>query len=180
MSDKASHNGHQELLESVWAEARDLVRKLEGSTVERLVVAAGDTRIEIERASPAAAPMTAPPPGADAPALPPNLAPPVGPGPGISPGGRGASGAFAAITDTRIPVLAPLVGTFYRSSQPGAKPFVEEGSTVEAGAPVCIVEAMKMMNEVTAADGGKVAEFAVEDGEAVEFEQVLMYLEPAE
>ena len=178
MSDKAKHNGHsEELLESVWAEARDLVRRLEGSTVERLVVAAGDTRIEIERSSPGGAPLAAPPP-AEAPALPANLAPGPGPGPGISPGGRGASGAFAAITDDRVPVLAPLVGTFYRSSQPGAKPFVEEGSNVEAGAPVCIVEAMKMMNEVTAASGGKVVEFAVENGEPVEFEQVLMYLEP--
>jgi acetyl-CoA carboxylase biotin carboxyl carrier protein len=179
MSDKAQQNGRKEqLLESVWAEARDLVRKLEGSTVERLVVAAGDTRIEIERSNPSgAAPASAPAAG-DAAALPANLAPPPGPGPGISPGGRGASGAFAAITDDRIPILAPLVGTFYRSSQPGSKPFVEEGSTVEAGAPVCIVEAMKMMNEVTASSGGKVAEFAVENGEPVEFEQVLMYLEP--
>ena len=177
MSDKAQHNGRKEqLLESVWAEARDLVRKLEGSTVERLVVAAGDTRIEIERSSPGVAPPM-PADGAEA-ALPANLAPGPGPGPGISPGGRGASGAFAAITDDRVPVLAPLVGTFYRSSQPGAKPFVEEGSTVEAGAPVCIVEAMKMMNEVTASAGGKVVEFAVENGEPVEFEQVLMYLEP--
>jgi acetyl-CoA carboxylase biotin carboxyl carrier protein len=79
-----------------------------------------------------------------------------------------------------MPVLAPLVGTFYRSAQPGAKPFVEEGSSVEAGQTVCIVEAMKMMNEVTATESGKVAELAVKDGEAVEFEQVLMYLEPAE
>ena len=178
MTDKAQHNGRKEaLLESVWAEARDLVRKLEGSTVERLVVAAGDTRIEIERSSPTGAPLAAAE-AAEASALPANLAPPPGPGPGISPGGRGASGAFAAITDDRVPVLAPLVGTFYRSSQPGAKPFVEEGSTVEAGAPVCIVEAMKMMNEVTASAGGKVVEFAVENGEPVEFEQVLMYLEP--
>jgi len=182
MSDKvkAHHNGQpsEQLLESVWAEARDLVHKLEGSTVERLVVAAGDTRIEIERSSPVVAAPMAATDGAEAAPLPANLAPGPGPGPGISPGGRGASGAFAAITDDRIPVLAPLVGTFYRSSQPGAKPFVEEGSSVEAGSPVCIVEAMKMMNEVTASSGGKVVEFAVENGEPVEFEQVLMYLEP--
>jgi acetyl-CoA carboxylase biotin carboxyl carrier protein len=180
MSDHAKHNGNHELLESVWAEARDLVRKLEGSSVERLVVAAGDTRIEIERTQPAPPAADAAAAATSAPALAGNVAPGAGPGPGISPGGRGASGAFAAITDDRKPVLAPLVGTFYRSAQPGAKPFVEKGSSVEAGQTVCIVEAMKMMNEVTAGESGKVADFAVEDGEPVEFEQVLMYLESPE
>jgi len=170
-------NGNPEL-EAVWAEARDLVRKLEGSSVERLVVAAGDTRIEIERASPGAPPPGAPPP--PAPSLGDHVAPAAAAGPGVSPAARAASGAFAAITDNRIPVLAPLVGTFYRSAQPGAKPFVDKGDVVEPGQSVCIVEAMKMMNEVSAAEGGKVAEFAVENGDAVEFEQVLMYLEPAE
>jgi biotin carboxyl carrier protein len=57
---------------------------------------------------------------------------------------------------------------------------VEVGQVVEAGETVCIVEAMKMMNEVAAGESGKVAEIAVENGEWVEFEQVLMYLEPAE
>jgi acetyl-CoA carboxylase biotin carboxyl carrier protein len=84
----------------------------------------------------------------------------------------------APTADNRIPVLAPLVGTFYRAGQPGAKPFAEVGEVVEAGRPVCIVEAMKMMNEVVAGETGKVAEIAVENGEWVEFEQVLMYLEP--
>jgi len=173
-----NQNGHHELLESVWHEAEDLVRRLEGSSVERLVVAAGDTRIEIERTQPP--PGAAGPAGADAPVLTGTLAPGAGPGPGVSPGGRGASGAFAAITDNRIPVLAPLVGTFYRSAQPGSKPFVEEGTIVEAGQTVCIVEAMKMMNEVTAGEGGRVASLEVENSDPVEFEQVLMYLEPVE
>ena len=66
------------------------------------------------------------------------------------------------------------------SASPGAKPFVEVGSTVGAGDTVCIVEAMKLMNEVAASDGGKVAEIVVHNGERVEFEQVLMYLEPAD
>ena len=181
MSHKPDHNGgskaNSELLESVWAEARDLVRKLEGSTVERLVVAAGDTRIEIERTQPVAG--AAPTPAVEAPALAGTPAPGAGPGPGISPGGRGASGAIQ-INDLRMPVLAPLVGTFYRSAQPGAKPFVDVGETVEAGQTVCIVEAMKMMNEVTATESGKVAELAVKDGDPVEFDQVLMYLEPSD
>jgi len=101
----------------------------------------------------------------------------------IAPGARMASGVFTIgdlEADNRVPVLAPLVGTFYSATQPGAKPFVEVGSSVEPGETVCIVEAMKMMNEVAAGEGGKVAEIVVENGAWVEFEQVLMYLEPAD
>jgi len=172
----------RELIESVWAEARDLVKRLEGSSVQRFAVAAGDYKIEIERGAPPAAGAAPPPPDAGAPGGP--VAPSAGPGFGVAPGARMASGVFTlgdmAEPDNRVPVLAPLVGTFYASGQPGTKAFVEIGSTVEPGQTVCIVEAMKMMNEVAAGEGGKVAEIAVENGEWVEFEQVLMYLEPAE
>ena len=75
-------------------------------------------------------------------------------------------------------VVAPLVGTFYRSPQPGAKAFVEEGDVVDKGATVCIVEAMKIMNQVSADQGGRVAEILAKDGDWVEYQQVLMYLEP--
>lgn len=77
-------------------------------------------------------------------------------------------------------VKSPMVGTFYRSASPGAAPFVEIGDTVAQGDTLCIVEAMKLMNEVAAGEGGRVAEIVVENGEPVEFEQVLMYLEPAD
>jgi acetyl-CoA carboxylase biotin carboxyl carrier protein len=170
----------REMIESVWAEARDLIRKLEGSTVQRLAVAAGEYKIEIERGAPTvSAPM---PSSNDAASFSSGQPVAAGAGPGLSvaPGARMASGVFTleAAPDTRTPVLAPLVGTFYRSAQPGAKPFVEVGGAVEAGQPVCIVEAMKMMNEVLAGESGIVAEIAAENGEWVEFEQVLMYLEP--
>ena len=165
-----------ELLKSVWAEARDLIGRLEGSTVQRFSVAAGDCKIEIERAAPQY--VAAADGGAEAVQLAGPVATGAGPGPGVDPGARGASGAFAAITDNRTPVLAPLVGTFYRAAQPGAKPFVQEGDVVDVGQAVCIVEAMKLMNEVGAGEGGRVAEILAEDGEPVEFEQVLMYLEP--
>jgi acetyl-CoA carboxylase biotin carboxyl carrier protein len=162
-------------LRSVLAEARDLIRQLEGSTVQRLAMTAGGCSIEIERAS---APLA---PAADsaAPLAPGALTAAAGPGPGVAPEARTASGSFRAITeaDSRVPVLAPLVGTFYSAPQPGAKPFVGVGDVVEAGQTVCIVEAMKMMNEVGAAESGRVAEIAVEAGEPVEFEQVLMYLD---
>jgi len=181
-TEKTQSTPDRELIESVWAEARDLIKRLEGSTVQRFAVAAGDYKIEIERGSPpqaAIAPSEAPlppPPGGP-------IATGAGPGLSIAPGARMASGVFTIgdlEQDNRVPVLAPLVGTFYTAAQPGAKPFVEVGSTVEPGQPVCIVEAMKMMNEVAAGEGGKVAEIVVEDGEWVEFEQVLMYLEPTE
>ena len=97
-----------------------------------------------------------------------------------APGGDVAAdtGAAAAATDGRNKVIAPLVGTFYRSPSPGAKAFVEEGDVVDAGQTVAIVEAMKLMNQVAAEQGGKVAEIVAKDGDWVEFEQVLMYLEP--
>jgi acetyl-CoA carboxylase biotin carboxyl carrier protein len=172
----------RELIEKVWAEARDLVRRLEGSTVQRFAVAAGEYRIEIERGAPVAAPAAETPPAPTLSGSP--VATGALPGPGVAPGARTMSGAFMAIgaedADNRIPVLAPLVGTFYRAQQPGSKPFIDLGEVVEAGQPVCIVEAMKLMNEVVANEQGKVAEILVENGQWVEFEQVLMYLDPLE
>lgn len=75
------------------------------------------------------------------------------------------------------PVTSPMVGTFYLASSPGAKPFVEVGSTVSTGQVVCIIEAMKLMNEIESEVSGKVTQICVKDGEAVEYGQVLMYVE---
>jgi acetyl-CoA carboxylase biotin carboxyl carrier protein len=174
-------SAEKNLIESTWAEARDLVKRLEGSSVQRLAVKAGEYEIEIERGAPA--PVAAVDAGAEAAAAPSGpVALSAGPGLGAAPEARAASGAFAAITeaDNRVPVLAPLVGTFYAAAQPGTAPFVKVGDVVEPGQTVCIVEAMKLMNEVAAGEGGKVDEILVENGEPVEFEQVLMYLEPGE
>jgi acetyl-CoA carboxylase biotin carboxyl carrier protein len=181
-SKKHSSAPDREMIESVWAEARDLITRLEGSTVQRFAVAAGEYKIEIERGAPVAA---SPGPPADAGSALPSghpIATGAGPGLGVAPGARMASGVFTLEqpADNRTPVLAPLVGTFYRAAKPGEKAFVEVGDTVDAGQTVCIVEAMKMMNEVVAGEAGKVAEIAAENAEWVEFEQVLMYLEPPE
>ena len=172
-------NDDKKMIESTWAEARDLVRQLEGSSVQRFAVKAGDYEIEIERGAVVQ-------PAAMGDAEPPQISGQVAHGAaaglGVAPGARSASGVFTmgdAAVDNRVPVLAPLVGTFYRSSQPGAKPFVEEGDVVELGQAVCIVEAMKLMNEIAAGESGQVVEILVQDGEPVEFEQILMYLEPA-
>ena len=153
-------DSNMDLIRSVWEEARDLVQRLEGSTVRRFSVQAGETKIEIERTASGVA-----------------IAPAAASG--------GAAAAPAAAEgepeqDGRHPVVAPLVGTFYRASAPGAKPFVEEGDVVDEGQTVAIVEAMKLMNQVKADQGGRVAQILCTDGDWVEFEQPLMYLEPVE
>ncbi len=75
-------------------------------------------------------------------------------------------------------VTAPLVGTFYRAPNPGAEPFVSAGQTVEPGQVVGIVEAMKVMNEITTDVGGRIVRILVEDGQPVEFGQPLMEIDP--
>ena len=166
-----------EAFKALCAEAKDLMKRLEGSSVSKVTVELDDAKIEVERG---AVPVVMPAPAAGDVLV---SGGPISSAMSISPGARGASGSFAAIggdVDNRIAVLAPLVGTFYEAPGPGQGPFVEVGQTVEAGQTVCIVEAMKLMNEVAASEGGKVAEIVVQNGERVEFEQVLMYLEPAE
>ena len=73
-------------------------------------------------------------------------------------------------------VKSPMVGTFYRSSSPEAKPFVEVGQSVKAGDPLCIVEAMKMMNQIEADKSGTVAAILVDNAEPVEFDQPLFVI----
>jgi acetyl-CoA carboxylase biotin carboxyl carrier protein len=158
MTDPADRKpADQELIRAVWDEARDLIKRLEGSTVQRFAVEAGDTRIEIERGMPAGVVV----------------------GPAVAAGAPADDGAADDIDD-RHAILAPLVGTFYRSSQPGADAFVKEGDVVEVGQTVAIVEAMKLMNQVAADKAGTVSAIVCEDGQWVEFEQVLIYIEPAD
>jgi acetyl-CoA carboxylase biotin carboxyl carrier protein len=82
--------------------------------------------------------------------------------------------------DERIIVKAPLVGTFYRAPAPGRAPFVEVGDVVAANQAIGIIEAMKLMNSVTAGQHGRVTEILVADGAAVEFGEPLIALEPVE
>lgn len=159
--DKGKQAPDGDLIRSMTEEARDLIKRLEGSTVQRLAVQAGEYKIEIERGAPtvivsseaAAAPMMA-------------VAPAAGDGVGQ-----------AAEADRGHPIVSPLVGTFYRSPKPGSPPFVEEGDMVDSGQTVAIVEAMKIMNEVKADRAGRVKEIVAKEGDWVEFQQVVMYLE---
>ncbi|MGH3437307.1 MAG: acetyl-CoA carboxylase biotin carboxyl carrier protein, partial [Sciscionella sp.] len=82
--------------------------------------------------------------------------------------------------DGLVAVTAPLLGTFYRSPAPGKPPFVEVGSEVEAADSVCIVEVMKLFNQVTAGNKGRIAEIVATDGAMVEFGQTLMWIEPVD
>lgn len=74
-------------------------------------------------------------------------------------------------------VKSPMVGTFYRSSSPGAKPFVEVGSSIKEGDTICIVEAMKILNEIEADKSGTVVRICCENGQAVEYGQPLFVIE---
>ncbi len=75
------------------------------------------------------------------------------------------------------PITSPMVGTFYAASSPDAAPFVEVGKTIAKGDTVCIIEAMKLMNEIESEVSGKITEICVKNGEPVEYGQVLMYVE---
>jgi len=77
-----------------------------------------------------------------------------------------------------IEMKSPMVGTFYRAPSPGAKPFVEEGDIINPGDVVCIIEAMKLMNEIKAEVKGEIVKILVENGEPVEFGQPLFLIKP--
>lgn len=108
-------------------------------------------------------------------------APAPAPAPVSRPPEPAASSASAAITewpaDSTV-VKSPMVGTFYRSPEPGAKTFVEVGDAVEAEATVCIIEVMKLMNSIAAGAGGVVTHVLVEDGDPVEYGQPLIVIAP--
>jgi acetyl-CoA carboxylase biotin carboxyl carrier protein len=77
-----------------------------------------------------------------------------------------------------IQVVAPLSGVFYRASSPGSPPYVEVGDTVAPGQVLCIIEAMKLMNDITAEVNGTIHRIAAENAQAVEQKQVLIYIKP--
>jgi len=85
--------------------------------------------------------------------------------------------AAAPAVETGHSVKSPMVGTFYRSSSPGAKPFVEIGDSIKEGDTICIIEAMKILNEIEADKTGTVTKILVENGQAVEYGQPLFIIE---
>ena len=87
------------------------------------------------------------------------------------------SAEAAPVADTRHAVKSPMVGTFYRSASPGAKPFVEVGDVVKEGDTICIIEAMKILNEIEADKSGTVSKIQCENGQAVEYGQPLFLID---
>ena len=88
-----------------------------------------------------------------------------------------AAEAAVPPADTGHAVKSPMVGTFYRSANPGSKPFAEVGDAIKEGDPICIIEAMKIMNEIEADKSGTVRRILCENGQAVEFGQALFMIE---
>jgi acetyl-CoA carboxylase biotin carboxyl carrier protein len=93
------------------------------------------------------------------------------------PASAAATAASAEVPANVSIVTAPMVGTFYRSPSPEAAPFVSEGDVVKAGQTLCIIEAMKLMNEIESRSGGRITRILVENGQPVEFGQPLFHLE---
>ena len=83
----------------------------------------------------------------------------------------------AVVAPTGHAVKSPMVGTFYRSASPGAKPFIEIGSVVKEGETICIIEAMKILNEIEADKSGTVSKILCENGQAVEYGQPMFMIE---
>ncbi len=142
---------------------KKLIEMLEASDLGELEIREGEESIRISRGTSAAgAPIAAPPPAA---------APPPSPTPSVSPP------AVAAPTQNGHPVLSPMVGTFYRAPSPDSQPFVEVGVTVSVGDPLCIIEAMKMLNEIEADRAGVVRAILKENGQPVEYGETLFVIE---
>ena len=142
---------------------KKLIELLEASSVDEIEIKEGEESVRISR-------NTAAPVMAAAPAMMPAPAMPQAPAPAAAapaPAPEPASGAENALR-------SPMVGTFYRSPSPDAAAFVEVGQSVRAGDVLCIVEAMKMMNQIEADQAGTVTPIHVENGEPVEFDQPLI------
>jgi acetyl-CoA carboxylase biotin carboxyl carrier protein len=144
---------------------KTLIDLVSESNISELEIAEADGKVRIVKAGAAAAApatSTAPPVYASAPAAPvatPAAAPAEPPAP------------------TGHVVKSPMVGTFYRSASPGADVFAEVGSSIKVGDPICIIEAMKIMNEIEADAAGTIREILCENGEAVEYGQPLFVIE---
>ncbi|ALS99828.1 acetyl-CoA carboxylase biotin carboxyl carrier protein [Lacimicrobium alkaliphilum] len=145
---------------------KKLIELVEESGVAELEITEGEESVRIHRGSSAPAVHYAQPYPAQAPAHP---AAPAAPAPVAEPAAPEEPAGHV--------VRSPMVGTFYRASSPGSKNFVEVGSSVKVGDTLCIVEAMKMMNQIEADKAGVVKQILVENQEPVEFDQPLFVIE---
>jgi acetyl-CoA carboxylase biotin carboxyl carrier protein len=149
-------------------EIKRLIQLVQKSGIGELEVTEGGRTIRIT-ASPVVA-MPSPAQYAVAPAP----APAIPASAPVAPAAGGERSADAHL----VPVVSPMVGTFYRAPAPDADPYVEPGSPVEIGQTVCIIEAMKLMNEIESESRGRIARILVENGQPVEFGQTLFLVDP--
>jgi acetyl-CoA carboxylase biotin carboxyl carrier protein len=156
---------------------KKMIELLEESGIAEIEIKEGEETLRIARVLPGqptyvTAPVAAPVAvSAVAPA--PANAPSPAPSPAEA---TGRAGELRVAAGEHI-VTAPMVGTYYSAPSPGAKPFVELGDEVEAGQVLCIIEAMKMMNQIEAERAGRIKAMLVKNGEPVEFDQPLFILE---
>ena len=146
---------------------KKLIELLEESGVAEIEIHEGEESVRISRYTAGAPP--APPPVAVA-------APPVAAPAASAPAAAAEEEAGQAIPEGHI-VSSPMVGTFYRAPSPGASPFVEVGQRVSEGDTLCIIEAMKMLNQIEADTSGTIAAILVENAEPVEYGQPLFVIE---
>ncbi|MCP9772385.1 acetyl-CoA carboxylase biotin carboxyl carrier protein [Synechococcus sp. Tobar12-5m-g] len=149
-----------------------LLAVLEQSDIQEFKLEGDDFRLEVRRNLPVAAPPPAPAAAAIQAVPAPAPTPSGAPSPSTPP-------PTAAVRADLVDITAPMVGTFYRAATPDDPPFVELGSRIAVGQPVCILEAMKLMNELEAEVSGEVVEILVENGTPVEYGQVLVRVKPA-
>ena len=184
MSDTTNFNELKSLLE--WVN--------QSGDIEELSIKYGDIELALSKtpgglshlkAAPAAAPAEPAPaapeaPKAEAPAPAPAEAEAEAPAPTPAPKEEAPKSEVAApaSSGTGVEVKSPMVGTFYAAPKPGADPFVKVGDTVEVGQVLCIVEVMKLMNNIEAKTAGTVTEILVDNEDAVEHGQTLMFIEP--
>jgi len=147
---------------------KKLIELLEESNIDEIEIKEGDDSVRISRNN-ARSPILAQP--APIYAAPPVAAPPQPAPVQAAPAAEPAAPAPAVSGHV---VASPMVGTFYRSPSPASPPFVEVGQTVKVGDVICIVEAMKMMNQIESDKAGTIGEILVENGEPVEFDQPLV------
>ena len=145
---------------------KKLIELLEESDVAEIEIHEGEESVRISRAS------------SIAPAV---VAAPVSAALGAAPAPAGAAGetpAAAALAEEPQGhvIRSPMVGTFYRAPSPGAKPFIDEGQSVTIGETLCIIEAMKILNQIESDKSGKVVEILVENGQPVEYNQPLFVI----
>lgn len=149
---------------------KKLIELLEESGIAELEIQEGEESVRISRHGTAPAQVAAPAPQPQA-AAPPAASPAAD---GTPAGDGGDAEADAVPAGTRVE--SPMVGTFYRGSSPGSPPFVEVGQQVKVGDTLCIIEAMKILNQIEAEVSGTVQAVLVENGQPVEFGETLMVI----